>query len=96
LTSHDAAQQYKISEPKLLFCSKDLLETTRAAAKEIGISSSKIYIVTSSPQNIVNSETGKSLIGKLSLPWLRITDVDVLKTTTIVMLFSSGTTGPPK
>ena len=96
LTSTEASRHFGIVMPKLVFCSEDLLASTRDACDKAGIPRSKIYLITSSPQDITNGETGKSLLGPSLLPWSRVTDLEQLKQIPIFLHFTSGTTGLPK
>jgi acyl-CoA synthetase (AMP-forming)/AMP-acid ligase II len=96
LNSTEAAKHFGITGPKVVFCSEDLLDSTREACDKANIPHSKIYVVTSSPQDIYQADTGKSLIESSLLPWERIRDPDILRGTTITLHFTSGTTGLPK
>jgi len=96
LGAAELARHLDITQPKLVFCSEDLRATVREACGMAGIAPSKIYTVASSPRNITNVETGKSLIGTSKLDWQRSTDVDYLKETVFLLHFTSGTTGLPK
>jgi acyl-coenzyme A synthetase/AMP-(fatty) acid ligase len=96
LNSTEASRYFGITCPKLVFCSPDLLKSTRKACENANIPSSKIYVVSSAPHDIFNAETGQSLLSHSLLPWTRITDIETLKSTPIILHFTSGTTGLPK
>jgi 4-coumarate--CoA ligase len=92
-----AAYQFKTAHAKVVFCSEDLMGNTRTACTLAGIPHSKIYIVTSSPKHdIINAESGDSLISQSVLAWEKITDPAILESTTIIINFTSGTSGMPK
>jgi 4-coumarate--CoA ligase len=92
----ELARHLDITEPKLVFCSENLIATVREASEIAGISPSKIYKVVSPPRDITNLETGKSLLGTSKLNWERSTNVDYLKETVILLRFTSGTTSLQK
>lgn len=96
LTSAEVAYHFDVVKPKVVFCSTNLLHSAREACEKVNIPASKIYIVSGTSHNIYNAETGKPLAGTSLLPWTRITDIDTLKSTTILLHFTSGTTGCPK
>jgi acyl-CoA synthetase (AMP-forming)/AMP-acid ligase II len=96
LASHEAARYFGITSPKIVFCSEDLLASTKEACEEAAIPPSRIYVVSSFPQNIFHAETGKSLIASSLLPWTRFQDIGMLKEITTLLHFTSGTTGLPK
>jgi 4-coumarate--CoA ligase len=96
LNAFEVSRYFGIVEPKVIFTSEDLLVPIRKACELADIPSSKIYIVSSDPQNIIHADTGKSLIRSSVIPWPRITDLEVLKSTTVFLHFTSGTTGLPK
>ena len=96
LTSTEVAGHLNLIKPKVVFCSVNLLHSAREACEKINIPASKIYVVSGTSHDIYNAETGKSLVGTSLLPWTRITDIDTLKSTTILLHFTSGTTGLPK
>jgi acyl-coenzyme A synthetase/AMP-(fatty) acid ligase len=96
LNPTEAGRYFGITCPKLVFCSPDLLQSTREACDKVDIPRSKIYVVSSDPHNISNAETEESLIGHSLLPWTRIMDIEKLNSTPIILHFTSGTTGLPK
>lgn len=90
---NDAAYQFKLVRPKVVFCSEDLYEATKVICQLSGIPNSKIYIFRSiGSHDIYNAETGVSLIHRSSLHWGTIVNPD----TTQFILFTSGTSGFPK
>jgi acyl-CoA synthetase (AMP-forming)/AMP-acid ligase II len=98
LLPSDAAYQLKLVQAKLVFCSLELVESAKQACEISGIPISKLYIVSSESgnHNIVNWLTGESLIEKEELKWLKITNTEILKDTSIINYFTSGTSGLPK
>jgi|SRR5579859_7494675 len=96
LVPRDAAYLFELVQPKVVFCSADLLLSTKEICEKVRIPHSSIYIVSSSPQDIINAVTGQSLIGVQSLQWQRVTDPNVLSSTTAQIIFTSGTSGLPK
>jgi acyl-coenzyme A synthetase/AMP-(fatty) acid ligase len=97
LAPNEAAYQFKLVRPKVIFTSESHYEAAQKACEIAGISP-KIYIVTSQfgHHDIYDADTGVSLARDQGLEWQRITDRSVLSSTTIFILFTSGTSGYPK
>jgi acyl-CoA synthetase (AMP-forming)/AMP-acid ligase II len=76
--------------------SQDILA---AAAPLCGIPLDRCLLLASSPQfrlSVFNDPTASHIVGDSELKWERITDMNELENSLICLLYSSGTTGPPK
>jgi acyl-CoA synthetase (AMP-forming)/AMP-acid ligase II len=102
-TAHELARQVTAGKSKVLISSKDLLPVAEAAVKLVAWPVS-LCLLESEPDwslRVVgeDAEAGGELRGALlteRLPWERITDERRLRESLIMLLYSSGTTGPPK
>ena len=100
LTVPELTRQIQSSSSRLIIASKDLQATVTEAARICGVPSERVLIL--------HPMGGRRMLASLAspahnhldeineLPWETITDAETLRTRTIGLLFSSGTTGPPK
>jgi acyl-CoA synthetase (AMP-forming)/AMP-acid ligase II len=102
-TAHELARQVTAGEAKVLVASEDVMPVARAALKLVGWPVA-LCLLESEPDwslRVVGEdpEAGGELRGALMterLPWERVTDEKELRESLIMLLYSSGTTGPPK
>lgn len=96
-TVTELSRQITTGKSNLIICNQDLKDVAVKAAKESGVPLSRVLILESSPGwNLYSIEGHVNVISKQKLPWERIVDPVRLKNSLIVILWSSGTTGPPK
>ncbi|RFU32015.1 hypothetical protein B7463_g4324, partial [Scytalidium lignicola] len=97
-TAPELSRQIKQGSSRLILCSNDAKDVAIQAAMACGIPLSRVLVVQSSPQWSVKSiEGGKTCLpSKGKLDWARITNQQELDDSLICLLYSSGTTGPPK
>ena len=96
-TPFELARQVSLSCPKVLICSAQTREIAQEVLKRNKSTSSPVLLqMDSVKQDLVNLETGKSILGYGELPWKRLTDPAVLQRRTACLIYSSGTTGTPK
>jgi acyl-coenzyme A synthetase/AMP-(fatty) acid ligase len=97
LARDDAVYTYKLVKPKAVICSEKLYEECKVISDAAGVPRKNIFIMSSKPghHDIVNAETKSSL--KLSAPrqWEHYTEFPQLNET-IMIFFTSGTSGFPK
>lgn len=85
------------SPVKLLVCSQDTREVAVKAAEKCGLEESKILMLESSAEvNLRNLLTGRNCVSEKQLSWNKITNPAELENSLVCLLYSSGTTGPPK
>lgn len=97
-TAPELSRQVKQGSSNLILCSKDARDVAVRTAKECGVSLDRVLIIESSPQWTVKSIEGNKscLPSKGKLDWMKITDQKELDNSLVCLLYSSGTTGPPK
>ncbi|KAK4176147.1 putative 4-coumarate--CoA ligase [Triangularia setosa] len=98
-TPKELAAQIKQVGVKLILCNADTKATAIAAAKLTGLPTQNVVVYSSLPGGKllltpVPSPTPLPPSGELS--WTKITSRHALDNSIICLLFSSGTTGPPK
>ncbi|KAK0726471.1 hypothetical protein B0T21DRAFT_336830 [Apiosordaria backusii] len=98
-TPKELAAQIKQVGVKIILCNADTKPTAIAAAELTGLPPQNVIVYSSLPGGKllltpVPSSTPLSPSGQLS--WTKITSRHDLDTSIICLLFSSGTTGPPK
>jgi 4-coumarate--CoA ligase len=98
----ELVRQIKDAEVTLLVCSRDCADRVVEAARQCRISRERVLILDSSRPHgwqLLTAADGSHVLAQnrnKALDWLRITDQQDLERTTICLLYSSGTTGPPK
>jgi 4-coumarate--CoA ligase len=81
----------------LLICSPDTRDVAVKATEKYGASETQILVMESSSDWSLRSVlAGINCISEKKLDWRRITDPEELENSLVCLLFSSGTTGPPK
>lgn len=99
-TVSEVSTQASSSRAALLICSCECAERMREAAGHAGLSDDGILVSDSSQPgawNLSPAATSENLLStSRMLDWTPITDARTLASTTICLLFSSGTTGLPK
>ncbi|KFY46509.1 hypothetical protein V495_02405 [Pseudogymnoascus sp. VKM F-4514 (FW-929)] len=96
-TVSELSKQMEQCPVSLLVCTPDTKEVACKAAEKCGLSNAKIVVLESSSEWSLRSlSTGTNYISEKQLDWRRITDAKELENSLICLLFSSGTTGPPK
>lgn len=97
-TAADLSRQVKQGNSNLIFCSEDAKDVATEAARECGVSLSRVLVITSSPKWSMRAIEGPGtcLPSKGKLEWEVITDHKKLENSLICLLYSSGTTGVPK
>ncbi|KAK4651986.1 hypothetical protein QC762_607360 [Podospora pseudocomata] len=98
-TPKELAAQVSQVGVKVILCNADTEATAVAAAKLTGLDSRNVVVYSSLPGgSLVLTPTSSStpLTSSGSLSWAKITSRHVLDSSIICLLFSSGTTGPPK
>jgi len=100
-THQELERQLKQGKSTLLLASIDTKDVAIKAAKGCDIPLSRVLIFDSMSHNrILKDATGTNhtnyLDAKAELDWPRITDPETLKKSCACLLYSSGTTGPPK
>ncbi|GIZ46860.1 hypothetical protein CKM354_000996900 [Cercospora kikuchii] len=97
-TVSELARQVKIGKSNLIVCGEEHCDVAAKAAKECGLPPQNVLVLDSTKGAWkLQSLNGKiNAISKDKLKWRTITDPVKLKSSLIVILWSSGTTGPPK
>ncbi|KAK3900214.1 putative acyl-coenzyme A synthetase [Staphylotrichum tortipilum] len=100
-TPKELATQLTQVSVKLLFCTEDTKPTALAAAKLANLPLSRVLCLPPASTTPTFQLISQSTLQPIPLsttphPWRRLTSPSDLTTTTICLLFSSGTTGPPK
>lgn len=98
-TPDELARLIRAAPSELIICNTDTKVTALAAAKKCGIPTSRVLEIDSSEKTgpaLRRSDNGENILGSDMLDWRRITDRKELETTTIALIYSSGTTGLPK
>jgi acyl-coenzyme A synthetase/AMP-(fatty) acid ligase len=81
----------------LLVCNSDTKEVAVEAAEKCGLSRTKILVLeSSSTLNVRNLASGLNCVSQKELNWTKITDSTELESSVVCLVYSSGTTGPPK
>jgi 4-coumarate--CoA ligase len=97
-TAAELARQIQQGGANLVICSNGLKDVAVEAARMCGVGMDRVLVLDSTYQkwSCRSVEGNKSLFGEQRLTWERITDPEVLQTSIINLLYSSGTTGAPK
>ena len=102
LTVAELTRQIQTSGSKLVITTEDLQETAVEAARSCSIPPERILILhrmdaqKRALTSVANPIRNYLQQGSNELPRERITDLELLKSRTAALIFSSGTTGPPK
>ncbi|KAK0643822.1 hypothetical protein B0T16DRAFT_331838 [Cercophora newfieldiana] len=84
----------------LIFCTPDTLPTATAAAQLFNLPPSRVLTLSATSPTLtltpLSTPDTPLPISDTELSWTRITSPSTLATSIICLLFSSGTTGPPK
>lgn len=102
-TAGELTRQLKQGRATVVLASSDCRDVAATAAKDAGIPLDRVLIFESmGHQRVLQDATSPTSTNYLSdsntkeLDWPRITDYQSLKKSCICLLYSSGTTGPPK
>jgi 4-coumarate--CoA ligase len=97
-TVSELARTLTIGTSRLLICGTEFVDVASKAAKECGLPLSRVLILdsTAGKWRLSSIEGNINAISTEQLSWRRITDLQELKNSLIVILWSSGTTGLPK
>ncbi|CEL06092.1 Putative Acyl-CoA synthetase [Aspergillus calidoustus] len=100
LTSPEVTKQLRQSKSKLVITCVENKTKALEAARECGIPPTRVLVLESMGHKRLLYDTVNPardfLQNSSELEWDRITDIAALENTTICLLYSSGTTGPPK
>ncbi|CAK3847219.1 acyl-coenzyme A synthetase [Lecanosticta acicola] len=97
----ELVRQAKDGAAQLLVCSPDCESKTVAVAKQIGLAPDRVLILESETPGhwkLISSATRECTLSNAAgrtLGWQRITQPQLLHSTSICLLYSSGTTGMP-
>ncbi|KAK8210945.1 4-coumarate-CoA ligase-like protein [Phyllosticta capitalensis] len=93
----DVAKQMRDGDAKLLICNDDTRPLALAAAQEVGLPEDRVLVIPTGGNWELRRANGKqNVVGDKKMEWQRVTDPAELENTTIVLIYSSGTTGSPK
>ncbi|KAB2572128.1 putative acyl-coenzyme A synthetase [Lasiodiplodia theobromae] len=96
-TPADLARQLRQGDSNLLICNEDTKPIAIAAAKDVGLPSDRILVISNGGEYALNrASDGKNVISQGSLEWPVITNKKELEESLIILIYSSGTTGLPK
>ncbi|KAF2651247.1 4-coumarate-CoA ligase-like protein [Lophiostoma macrostomum CBS 122681] len=96
-TAHELKHTIQASKVQFLIVEPDLLNTIIPAAKDSKIPRSRILALDISEQSLSqDNKSWRTLLDHGEEDWLSFDDESISKTTTAMLLFSSGTTGLPK
>ena len=95
-TAFELCRQIKLSSPKILICSP---MTRKVAEEAISLSGMNIRLLVMTSKTgacDIEDANGNSILTSATFNWKRITSQELLEGRTACLVFSSGTTGPPK
>lgn len=82
---------------RLVVCSPDTREVAVKATEIYGFSQTQVLVMKSNPTlSLKTVLTGINCISEKKLDWRKIIDPEELENSLVCLLYSSGTTGPPK
>ncbi|KAL3456502.1 hypothetical protein BJX64DRAFT_270613 [Aspergillus heterothallicus] len=100
LTTPEIMKQIRQSRSKLIVTCPENKTKALQAARECAIPPNRVLVLESMGHKRLLCDTidpGRNYLQSTAeLEWCRVTDIEVLENTTICLLYSSGTTGPPK
>jgi len=97
--SGELSRQLRQGKSGLLLASIDCKDTAIKAAQECNIPMSRVLLFDTMGHKRILADVGSNtnyLDSKAEMDWPRITDPEELKKSKACLLYSSGTTGPPK
>jgi 4-coumarate--CoA ligase len=96
-TVSELSTQLSQTPVSLLVCSPETKLVAAKAAEKCGSSDTKILVLESGSElNLRNLATGRNCVSERKLDWTKITNPKELEDSLVCLLYSSGTTGPPK
>lgn len=96
-TAPELARQITQGGSKLVVCSPDTQDVAVAAARQCGVPLNRVLCLKSSPEwSLTTVGDNQNSISGEKLDWKRITNKEELENSLVCLLYSSGTTGPPK
>jgi 4-coumarate--CoA ligase len=96
-TTSELVRQIRQGSSNLIVCSSDTQDVAIAAAKECGVPLSRVLCLKSNPRwTLTAMADNQNCISAEKLDWKRITNKEELENSLVCLLYSSGTTGPPK
>lgn len=96
-TVAELSNQLAQNPSSLLICSSDTKAVVIKAAAKCGLSQMQILVLESSASlNVRNLSTRVNCVSQKEMNWAKIMDPTELENSLICLLYSSGTTGPPK
>lgn len=103
LSAEELARQIQDGDSQLLVCSEDMRDVALEAAQHAGLAQKNVLILKTSPSPSLEAADGSATWTYCApgqqhkqLLWRVVTDPQELRNTTICLVYSSGTTGPPK
>ncbi|KAI9369301.1 hypothetical protein BJX61DRAFT_536522 [Aspergillus egyptiacus] len=100
LTTAEVTRQLTQSKSRLVITCSENKAKALEAARQNGIPPHRVLVLESMGHKRLLCDTvtpGKNYLHRTAeLEWERATDIETLENTTICLLYSSGTTGPPK
>lgn len=96
-TTPELARQITQGGSNLVVCSPDTQDVAVAAAKQCGVPLNRVLCLKSTPGwSLTSLGDNQNCISTEKLDWERITNKEELENSLVCLLYSSGTTGPPK
>ncbi|KAL3425851.1 acyl-coenzyme A synthetase [Phlyctema vagabunda] len=95
-TASELVRQVTQGRSNLIFCSPDVKDVAMQAARDCGIALNRVVVVDSDPWSMKVIDGGQEIMSEEMLEWERVTNQKELEESLVLLLYSSGTTGPPK